>query len=182
VLLKSNISQARELARWAQEQDMEIRFVVGEMRQRFLNEEFEKEFLGPADREELIAFLEEMAEDFSLRNPSSLRYKELIGMYRDGKTRSLPCYYELSGVLLGYDGSLFYCSHSKPIGNCLQKSAYEIFFDPDNLSYRKSRLKGKECLSCPPYTLTRLELQADIPQVVGQLVSSRLRRWIRNRR
>jgi len=180
VLLKSNLHQARELFKWASEMDLDVRFVIGEQRERFRNEECGNHFLGPEDRGELIEFLNEMKNSFSLRNPSSLRYRELVAMFRDGKTRSLPCAYEMGGVLIGYDGSLYYCSHSRPIGNCLEKSASEIFYDPKNLKYRREALRKKECRQCPPYTLTRWELQADILRVFRHLLSSRISGFFRN--
>ena len=174
VLLKDTLPRARELFEWARKLRLPISFVVGEIRDRFRNLEDGEHFLGEEDTPALLAFLEERSRSSSLRNLSALRYREIAGILTGTLQRSLACYYALGGVLMGHDGTLFYCSHSKAIGNCREKSPYEIFFQEDNLLYRKQELLEKECKTCPPYTLTRWELQADLHKVLSLLAREKL--------
>ena len=101
--------------------------------------------------------------------------KELIDMIEGRKHRSLSCYYAFSGFLLGYDGTLYYCSHSNGIGNCLKRSAYDLFYDPDNLRYRQATLIEKECGYCPPYTRTRMEMEKDLYKIVKFVLKEKIR-------
>ncbi len=165
VLLNDNIEEAPILLKWAKENNIPINFVIGEQRDRFFNYEMKDVFIGPEKTDMLLGFLRELSSEVSLNNLAAIKYKELIKMIEDKGKRSLSCYYAFSGFLLGYDGTLYYCSHSKGIGNCLKRSAYDIFYDNDNLKYRQTELIQRECYQCPPYTLTRLELAKDIFKV-----------------
>ncbi len=68
------------------------------------------------------------------------------------------------------------CSHSRAIGNGLDRSAYEIYYDPVNLIYHKQNLLGQECAGCPPYTLTRWEIEVHAPKVLAELIKESVRR------
>ncbi len=152
--------------------------MVGEVRSRFANQSMAAALLPAERRDELVAFFEARARDVSLSGATSLRYRELARLLRDPNgRRSLACYYAMGGFVLGPDGSLFYCSHSRKIGNGCERSAQEAFYDPAQLDYRRRELLEKECLRCPPYTLTRWELQASLDRVVPLLGRQILERW-----
>jgi MoaA/NifB/PqqE/SkfB family radical SAM enzyme len=176
VLLRENLDQARELAAWAREQDIPISFVIGEQRARFHNQELSDAFVPDSDRGKLLAFLREMGGDLSVQKLHSLRYRDLVLMMEKGTRRTLPCYYALGGFVLGHDAQLYYCSHSRPIGNGFDRSAYDIYYDPANLVYRKQDLLGRECAMCPPYTLTRWEIEVYAHKVVAELIKEKMRR------
>lgn len=173
VLLKENLAQAPGLLRWAAGQDLPLSFVIGEERNRFHNQACGMRFLGPEDRERLIGFIRPLAGAFSAGNPSALKYGEILRMLEKGRERTLSCYYAFAGVLLGNDGTLYYCSHSKGIGNALQTPASRLFYDRENLGYRRDRLLHDECRRCPPYTLTRMEMEKDILKLAGRIVQGR---------
>ncbi len=179
VLLNDNIDEAPYLLKWAKENNIPINFVIGEQRERFFNHEMEDVFIGPEKADMLLGFFRELSEKVSLDNMSAIRYKELIKMIEGKGKRSLSCHYAFSGFLLGYDGTLYYCSHSKGIGNCRRRSAYDIFYDNDNLKYRQSELIQRECYQCPPYTLTRLELEKDIFKILKFVVKERIKSNVR---
>ncbi len=179
VLLNDNIEEAPFLLKWAKENNIPISFVIGEQRDRFFNHEMKDVFIGPEKVDMLLEFLRELSGEVSLDNLAGIRYKELIKMIEGKSKRSLSCYYAFSGFLLGYDGTLYYCSHSKGIGNCRRSSAYDIFYDNDNLKYRQSELIQRECYQCPPYTLTRLELENDIFKILKFVVKERIKSYVR---
>lgn len=168
VLLRDNIEEAPHLLRWARDRDLPLSFVLGEERERFHNTACGERFLGEEDRGRLIAFIRSLAGNVSPANPSAVKYGEILRMLEEGRERTLSCYYAFAGVLLGNDGTLYYCSHCRGIGNALETPAHELFYDRKNLEYRKGRLIGDECRHCPPYTLTRMELEKDILKVAGR--------------
>jgi MoaA/NifB/PqqE/SkfB family radical SAM enzyme len=165
VLLSENLETAPAILNWAADNDAPINFVLGEQRERFFNDEMKSTFMKEEQRERLVEFLRDLSRDGSFKNPGRIKYRELIDMIEGRKHRSLSCYYAFSGFLLGYDGTLYYCSHSDGIGNCLKRSAYDLYYDPDNLRYRQAELIEKECRYCPPYTRTRMEMEKDLYKI-----------------
>ena len=93
-------------------------------------------------------------------------------MLQFGQKRAVSCHYAMGGVILGSQGDLYYCPHSKAIGNCRNQPAYEIYYADENLGYRKSALIQNECLHCPPYTFNRLEFEKDILKYFEFLMTS----------
>ncbi len=181
VLLADNIAGARDLEQWATARAIPISFVVGERRDRFFTDGLESAFLGPQGEGDLIAFLRERRDDPQNSASSVSKYRELVAVLEGRKKRSLACYYAMGGLLLGHDGSLYYCSHSREIGNCLDRPAHEIYFEKKNLEYRSSELLDAECLTCPPYTRTRWEIEKDLPQTLTEALRKRVRRSVRER-
>ncbi|HHQ49559.1 MAG TPA: radical SAM protein [Acidobacteria bacterium] len=166
VLLAGNLDSVRRLQEWARQREIPIAFVMGEQRERFFTEGLEEAFLDPAAGSELLAFLSERAEDPSLSAVQAEKYRELVRVLEGRGPRRLSCYYAMGGLLLGFDGRLYYCSHSREIGDCTRRSAYEIYTDPANLKYRRRELFGAECRTCPPYTRTRWEIEKDLPRML----------------
>jgi MoaA/NifB/PqqE/SkfB family radical SAM enzyme len=181
VLLADNIAVAGELEGWAKERSIPISFVAGERRERFFTEGLESAFLGSNGERDLIRFFRERRDDPKNSASSVSKYRELVAILEGRKKRSLACYYAMGGLLLGHDGSLYYCSHSREIGNCLDRPAHEIYFDSKNLEYRSSRLLDGECLTCPPYTRTRWEIEKDLPRTLAEAIRKRVRRSVRDR-
>jgi hypothetical protein len=166
VLLDGNLDQAEALDRWAGEHGLPISFVVGEQRERFFTRGLEDAFLGESARPRLAAFFRRQAERSGQRLGVAVKYDELADMLAGRRERSASCYYALGGLLLGHDGALYYCSHSREVGRCRQGSAHGIYYSPQNLDYRQALLQ-RECLHCPPYTRTRWELEADLHRLAG---------------
>lgn len=176
VLLKDNLDDARRLRAWGRNNGLSVNFVLGEERDRFANHGLRDALPDAGGRENLVSFLEEMYGDISLNNLSPVRYLELIGLIEKTRRRSTSCYYAIAGVLLGHDGKLYYCSHSREIGDCRAKPPYEIYHDRTNLEYREKGLLQEECFRCPPYTMTRLELEKNMHEVLRLVLRRRLTR------
>lgn len=181
VLLADNLAVAGELERWAKARSIPVSFVAGERRERFFTDGLESAFLGANGERDLIRFLRERRDDPENSASSVSKYRELVAILEGRKERSLACYYAMGGLLLGHDGSLYYCSHSREIGNCLDRPAHEVYFNPKNLEYRSSKLLSAECLTCPPYTRTRWEIEKDLPRTLAEAIRKRLRRSARDR-
>ena len=176
VLLTENLAHAHELRSWAAGNGIPLSFVIGEHRLRFRTEGLDEAFVSGDDEKKLIEFLAELADDEAQSAVSAEKYREILAMLEGRRTRTLSCYYAMGGLLLGYDGRLFYCSHSKEIGNCLDRSPAEIYYDPKNLGYRQDALIRAECGRCPPYTRTRWEIQKDLPRSLAGILRQKLTR------
>jgi MoaA/NifB/PqqE/SkfB family radical SAM enzyme len=148
---------------WSQERNLPISFALGEVRDRFLNR-------GKADQVRIadgqiglvIGFFRELSRDKGLFKPSAFRYHHVANMLQFGQKRTMSCHYAMGGVILGPQGELYYCPHSQALGNCRDQPAYKIYYDGENLNYRRSGLVKDECLHCPPYTFNRLEFEKDV--------------------
>ncbi len=181
VLLRDNLEQAPALLHWAGEQELPLSFVLGEERERFHNQACRERFLGREDRGRLTDFIRSLAADFSAANPSALKYGEILRMLEEGRERTLSCYYAFAGALLGHDGTLYYCSHSTEIGNAAKTPAGRLFYGRENLDYRREKLLRAECRRCPPYTLTRLELEKDFFKLAVRAAGKRMGKlWRKN--
>lgn len=179
VLLAENLESVRRLQGWARERGIPMSFVVGEQRQRFFTEGLESAFLETKGNPELIGFLASQAEDPAQSTVQAVKYRELVRVLEGRGPRRLSCYYAMGGLLLGFDGRLYYCSHSREIGDCTVRPAYDLYYDPGNLRYRTQALFGAECHTCPPYTRTRWEIEKDLPRMLLASVRRRMGRAAR---
>jgi hypothetical protein len=148
-----------------------MNFVLGEIRERFHNLEMDHDTLiGDENREDLVAFLRKLADRKDIFFQHTLRYDSLADMIEFKHKRYLSCYYSLGGVVIGSDGALSYCPHSKEIGNGRGRSAMEIYFNPSNLRYRRESLQKDKCLTCPSYNFNRMEVEKDLWKVIKHFV------------
>jgi len=174
VITRLNVNHLDRIFEWSQETQVPINFVLGEIRERFHNLEMEHDTLiGQENREDLITFLRRLANRKNIFFQHTLRYDSLANMLEFGCKRNLACYYALGGFVIGSDGALSYCPHSKEIGSCRGRSALEIYFDPSNLRYRRESLQKDKCLTCPSYNFNRMEVEKDLWKVMKHLVLKR---------
>lgn len=170
VITRLNVNHLDRIFEWSRETQVPINFVLGEIRERFHNLEMERDTLvGEEQREDLAAFLRRLAGRKDIFFQHTLRYHSLANMLELGCKRDLACYYALGGVVIGADGALSYCPHSKEIGNGKERSAQEIYFDPSNLRYRRETLQDDKCFSCPSYNFNQMEVERDLWKVVKHL-------------
>jgi len=171
VITRLNVTHLDRIFEWSRETQIPMNFVLGEIRERFQNLEMEHDILiGKENREDLVAFLRRLADRKDIFFQHTLRYDSLANMLEFGCKRSLSCYYALGGVVIGSDGALSYCPHSKEIGCGRERSALEIYFDPSNLKYRRESLQKDKCLTCPSYNFNRMEVEKDLWKVIKHLV------------
>lgn len=174
VVTNANARHLDELQEWCEQRDLPINFVLGEVRERFFNQDTVGETtIQGANRKEAIRFFRCLAQNRSLTNFNAFRYHCLANMLERGEKRDISCHYALGGLILGSHGSLYYCSHSKAIGNCRERSAYEIYFAKDNLQYREQSLLKSECLHCPPNSTIRLQFSKDFLKYLRFLTRAR---------
>jgi len=163
VITNVNASNLYDLLEWCEEHDVHVNFILGEVRDRFFNLDMAAQTAVSGEgKEQTIDFLKYLAQDKSLTNPVAFRYHRLANMLEHGEERVMACHYAMGGLILGSHGDIYYCAHSKAIGNCRERSAYEIYYDKENLKYRDLKLIREKCLHCPPNTFNRLEFQKDL--------------------
>lgn len=162
VITQLNIDRLDKMLEWSKKNDIAVNFTLGEIRERFRNLEVEDTIkIKNENIKTLIAFLRKLAGKKSLINHHAFRYKCLADMVEHGEKRNLSCHYAMGGIILGAEGSLFYCKDSEAIGNCRNRSPYSIYYDPDNLHYRQFELLREKCICCPPNTFNRIEFEKD---------------------
>jgi len=163
VLTPLNLLRGDEMRRWGERERIPVNFTLGEVRERFYNTGMSGDILITGEgQKKLIKFFKSLARERSLGNHHALRYSELACLLGGRSPRRLSCHYATTGVILGSDGSLYYCKDSKSLGNCLKTRASSLYYAPENLHYRQEELIQKKCLNCPPNTFNRIELEKDI--------------------
>jgi MoaA/NifB/PqqE/SkfB family radical SAM enzyme len=171
VLTPQTLPGAEEMLAWGLREEIPVNFTVAEVRGRFNNEDDASaiRFVDGETRERLAAFLRRLANETRAVGHHAIRYRELAAMIDRGETRRLACHYALAGVIVGWDGSLFYCKQSAAIGNVREWPASLIYFDPANLSYRGTELIQSTCPTCLPNTFNSIEMQADLRRLARLL-------------
>jgi MoaA/NifB/PqqE/SkfB family radical SAM enzyme len=171
VLTDINLIDVYKLENWCQEECLPISFVLGEVRARFLNfDTIPTTLIAKEKKDFLIRFIRKLSQNKRIFNPSAFRYYNLANLLEFSEERTISCHYAIGGNILGPTGELYYCPHSKAIGNCRNNSAYDIYYDKKNLEYRSQELQKKECKKCPPYTFNKIELEKDILRYLKFLV------------
>lgn len=172
VLLKENIGSAGTLASWAAGKKLPISFVIGERRHRFRNRTSESLAEGE-DREAFSRFFDRLSRDRRVSPFLRIRYGEVADVTRGRGRRRLSCHYRFAGVMIEPDGALYPCPRSEPLGNARTASAWDLYYNPRSVAYMKERLDREECPVCPPYTLTRLEVEKDLLTLLYRCVRPR---------
>lgn len=171
VITNLNLHALDEMLAWSRKVDIPINFVLGELRERFHNLEMEKD-VRVRDTRCLVRFLRNLARQKRIFFHHAFRYGHLADMIEKRKKRELACHYALGGLTLGSDGQLCYCPNSAPIGNCREKSAYAIYYDENNLNYRRKILLEGKCRICPVYSFNKMEAEKDLLKLVRFLLFS----------
>jgi MoaA/NifB/PqqE/SkfB family radical SAM enzyme len=174
VISRLNLSSLDEMLLWSQKEIIPVNFVLGEVRDRFLNADMQDDVLVQGkDRIELILFLRKLARQPRLFGQHALRYRHLADMIEYGTPRTLSCHYFLGGAVVGSDGLLYFCKNSEPIGDLRTRPAHRLYFDETNLDYRIRGLQKNRCLRCPPYTMNSIEVAMDLFRVLSHFVAHR---------
>jgi hypothetical protein len=129
--------------------------------------------IGEEKKDFLIRFIRKLSQNKGVFNPSAFRYYNLANLLEFSEERTIACHYSIGGTILGPSGEVYYCPHSKAVGNCRSISAYDIYYDKKNLEYRSQDLLKRKCKKCPPYTFNRIELEKDILRYLKFLTQKR---------
>jgi len=171
VITEANAHELAEILGWSRRCGIPVNFTLGEIRERFFNLDNARNIeIGDAGRPAVARFLRSLSLQKRTFRQHALRYRELADMIESGKKRSLACHYAMAGAILGSDGQLYFCKNSRAIGNCHDRAAHDIYYDPDNLCYRAKSLFEEKCPNCPPNTYNFIEMEKDLLKLVGFFV------------
>jgi MoaA/NifB/PqqE/SkfB family radical SAM enzyme len=177
VVMHQNLRYAREFRAWARGLGLDVGFqLVGFHESYVSNLDVQNDVdFQPEDRADLIAFMQELAGERSLRNYPAFYWADMVRMYRDGAPRTTPCPFKLEGLALDAYGDVFYCLSTPRIGNVLdeKRSVGEIYSDPKNLSFRAEQMAKQMCPGCNSACGTEIALKKDVKQYVRFLVTGR---------
>jgi MoaA/NifB/PqqE/SkfB family radical SAM enzyme len=177
VISQANAGHLDELLDWSRARGLPIQFALGEVRERFLNQDVADQIvLSDRSRERVVQFLRALSREKRLSNPSAFRYHHLADMLESDARRTLSCHYAMGGVILGSRGELYYCPHSQALGSGRDRPAGDVYYDAQNLDYRRSVLFRKRCPHCLPYTFNLWELEKDVARYIRFLIAPQGRR------
>lgn len=163
VISAANADALPAVRAWNRERGIPVNFVLAEVRERFGNAGTAADFrLDEPGKRAVVAFLRSLAAGERELRHHRLRYHELAEMLEHGRKRRLSCHYRMGGVILDAGGEVFYCKQSRAIGNGRHAPPRSLYYDPENLAYRRRELLGTICPECPPNTFNRLEVEKDL--------------------
>ncbi len=170
VITGLNLGHLNRLRKWGEQEGIPVNYTLGEIRERFLNESMRDVFVSGNQKQKLIRFFNSLAAEKSFFNHHAYRYKQLADMLQSPQSRHMPCHYYMFGAILGSDGQLYYCKDSRSLGNCRSEPAFRLYYQSENLDYRRRHLRQRKCRSCPPNTFNRFEFEKELPRYIQFLV------------
>lgn len=173
-----NLDDAEQMVDYAKSNDMDITFGMIRFADSILgNNDLEGElFFREDQRQQVIDFYSKRVSDSSIWNGDSYLYYNWRKALQNEMQRSMPCPFTDQGLQINPNGDLYYCENSKPLGNCLEQAAHEIYFANANLAYRKGELM-KTCDHCQSPCQTLVSARKKVYPYLGYLVNSRLQKW-----
>ena len=172
-IIAANIDDLDNIIDFCKKNDLPVVFYMGWISETYYNNiDREKEIVIYNDKKEcLINFLKKRIAETSLLNGDAYYYSEVIRMLR-GEKRRMPCPFIDQGLVLDPTGDIYYCNNSKKIGNALEDSAEQVYFNGDNLLYRKHLAKNV-CPSCQSSCLVGISLSKQIFPYLRFLLSAK---------
>ena len=170
VVMHENLRHAREFRAWARERGLNVGFQMVGFHESYLSNLDRQNDVDfrPEDRDDLLAFMSELASERAWRNLPAFYWSDMVRMVRDGAPRATPCPFTLEGLAFDTYGDVFYCLSTPRIGNFLEekRSVGAIYYDPKNLRYRAEEMRKRICLGCNSACGTEIALKKDVKQYV----------------
>jgi MoaA/NifB/PqqE/SkfB family radical SAM enzyme len=150
LILKQNLFDLEKTEEWFKNNKISLNFQIVGFHETFVNNLETKKNVDFASKQKnkLFEVLEKLAIRGSVRNLRSYYWKDLLHMYRDGKSRSTPCPFLKDQFVIDSFGDVYYCLSERPIGNFRTgKTVSSIYFDKDNLNFHQN-MKKNSCPKC----------------------------------
>ncbi len=150
-IFATNLEDANNILGWAREKKLDVVFNMLRLTDNMLGNRNLEEKIGFGQREEdyMRHFFLDRVKEESVLSGQAFMYLHYADMIANGYQRTMPCPFKSQGLLLNPNGALFYCEHSKELGNVLYEDAAAIYFKAENLAHRATFEDGicKTCLS-----------------------------------
>jgi MoaA/NifB/PqqE/SkfB family radical SAM enzyme len=141
VISKWNVNELFKFYKWLKNQKIKGDFATAEVRRRNLNEK--ADFLITKSQVPILRkFLEFLQKEY----PFNYHYYALSKTLQ-GEKRKLTCPFITEAISVDPNGDVYYCTNSKLIGNVFQRDISSIYYDPQNLKYRKL-IEKRICPDC----------------------------------
>lgn len=150
LILKQNLFDIEKTEEWFKNNKIPLNFQIVGFHETFVNNLETKKSVDFASRQrnKLFEVLEKLAVRGSIRNLRAYYWKDLLFMYRDGKSRSTPCPFLKDQFVIDSFGDVYYCLSERPIGNFRDgRQISRIYFDKDNIHFR-NQMKKNSCPKC----------------------------------
>lgn len=150
LILRQNLADVREVEKWFQRQRIPLNFQIVGFHKAFVNNLETKKDVDFQKRQRQILFsvLKRLSIPRAWIDARSYYWRDLLGMYRDGKPRTTPCPFLMDQFVIDSFGDVYYCLSEHPIGNFRKRhSVSEIYFSPKNLKFRQGMIT-RACPSC----------------------------------
>ena len=150
-VVKQNVEYLSELQVFCDENDIDIKYRLGIENNRIDNMSMFQEYHIESDLRMLMLtrefFYKKIFESKIIRD--MYKYWSIFEfLVRDEKVRHLGCIWKKDGITLSPKGEVFYCAtKSKKIGELPKEKGIDIYFDKNNIKYRKNLIE-KECDNC----------------------------------
>lgn len=143
-----NVYDCYNLVKVSRELEIGINFVMGIFLETYYRNTdlIENLSLTQEAAHFLRIFLREQIKQQPIMSKEAYYYEKVLEMM-DGAKRSLPCPYQDQGLVIDHTGDVSYCINSQPIGNLHDKTASSIYYNPENLHYRR-KMKKEMCPDC----------------------------------
>ncbi|MCI0696945.1 radical SAM protein [candidate division KSB1 bacterium] len=143
-----NVYDVYNLIEVSKKLEVGINFVVAALSDSYFNNAnlLDNITFTPEAKDFLRRFLKQQISESPLLSEGPFYYQKVLEMM-DGAKRSIPCPYQDQGLVIDASGDVHYCINSRTIGNLHERSASDIYYDPENLAYR-DHVRQEVCPTC----------------------------------
>lgn len=153
VVFHRNLRHLSKLEKWCQQVGVPLNYQLVGFHETYIQNMEEKEKLDfrKGDKELLHSLLKELSDSSLQRDLRawlrSYYWQDMLALYQ-GSKRTTPCPFVLDAFVIDSLGDVYYCLSNRKIGNFRKgKAVSEIYFDPQNLAFRRNLAKTA-CLKC----------------------------------
>lgn len=150
-VIKQNVDYLVELDTFARHKNYQIKYRLGVSNKRIASDRNYDTFSVLESQPHRLSATIFFFEQYRVAVTPMEKFKYFAIFYflsSNQPRRLLGCSWQDEGVTLDDKGNLYYCAvESKCLGNTLEKHGTEIFFDENNINYRKTILETS-CTTC----------------------------------
>src|SRR5687768_15845208 len=130
-IFSMNLDDAENILAWARKEQLDIVFNMVRFTEPMLGNADLAATCKPvgAEEERMRKFFLERVRMDPLLDGQNYIYMHYADMIANGYHRLAPCPFQTQGIMLNPNGDLFFCENSEVVGNVLDRSAEQIYFD-----------------------------------------------------
>ncbi len=148
-IFSMNLDDADNILQWARREKLDIVFNMVRFTEPMLGNAKLADTCKPvgAEEEKMRQFFMGRVRMDPLLDGQNYIYMHYADMISTGYHRLAPCPFQTQGIMLNPHGDLFFCETSEVVGNVLDRSAEQIYFDAASQAHRQS-IKDDKCPTC----------------------------------